>query len=307
MTTRIWKAAFLSAAMLVSIVSLTAQTVRTDNMGRDLKPTGKGFGERDTTPVDSAAAEAILPPANGISYHGGPVMTSTKNIYYIWYGTWSTNAKSILTNLAQTEGGSPYFNINTTYHNGSGTPVSNSISYQTSTTNNYLQGKSLSDSAIKTIVSNAISSGALPKDTNGIYFVLTASDVNETSGFCTQYCGWHTHGTISGSDIKYAFIGNPARCLSSCAAQSTSPNGDAGADGAASILAHEMEEAATDPDLNAWYDSRGEENADKCAWTFGTEHTASNGSKYNVTFGSRQYLIQRNWVNASGGYCSMSF
>ena len=42
----------------------------------------------------------------------------------------------------------------------------------------------------------------------------------------------------------------------------------------ASVIAHELEEAATDPDLNAWYDSRGYENADKCAWTFGTTYTA---------------------------------
>ena len=46
----------------------------------------------------------------------------------------------------------------------------------------------------------------------------------------------------------------------------------------ASIIAHELEEAATDPDLNAWYDSRGDENADKCAWTFGTTYTAANGA-----------------------------
>ncbi|MGZ4787814.1 MAG: hypothetical protein ACXVZX_04790 [Terriglobales bacterium] len=308
MTTRIWRAALAYAAMLIFVASLSAQTVRTDNTGRDLKPTGKGWGERDNTPVNpNEPSTLVVPPANGISYHGGPVMTSTKNVYVIWYGTWSSTAKSILTNMLQYEGGSPYFNINTTYYNGGGTHVSNSISYQGSTTNNYAQGKSLSDSAIKTIVSNAITSGVFPKDTTGVYFVLTASDVNETSGFCTQYCGWHTHGSISGSDIKYSFVGNPARCLSACAAESTSPNGDAGADGAASIIAHELEEAATDPDLNAWYDSSGEENADKCAWTFGTTHTASNGSKYNVTFGSRQYLIQRNWVNASGGYCAMSY
>ena len=25
----------------------------------------------------------------------------------------------------------------------------------------------------------------------------------------------------------------------------------------------------TDPQLNAWYDQQGDENADKCAWTFG--------------------------------------
>jgi hypothetical protein len=104
-------------------------------------------------------------------------------------------------------------------------------------------------------------------------------------------------------------VGNPDRCPSACEAQTTSPNGNAGADGMVSIVAHELEEASTDPDLNAWYDSRGEENADKCAWTFGTESTASNGSKYNLTLGpnNTHYLVQRNWVNASGGYCSMSY
>jgi hypothetical protein len=131
--------------------------------------------------------------------------------------------------------------------------------------------------------------------------------VTASSGFCTQYCGWHTKGSIGGATIKYAFIGNPDRCPSSCAAQTTSPNGNAGADGMASIISHELEEAVTDPELNAWYDRRGEENADKCAWTFGTEQTAPNGSKYNVVLGSREFLIQQNWVNASGGKCAMSF
>ena len=53
----------------------------------------------------------------------------------------------------------------------------------------------------------------------------------------------------------------------------------------ASIIAHELEEAVTDPDLNAWYDSRGYENADKCAWTFGTTYTAANGAEANMTLG----------------------
>jgi hypothetical protein len=74
----------------------------------------------------------------------------------------------------------------------------------------------------------------------------------------------------------------------------------------ASIIAHELEEATTDPDLNAWYDTRGYENADKCAWTFGTTSGPS-GAKYNMTLGTRNYLIQRNWVNASGGYCALSY
>ncbi|HEX7530831.1 MAG TPA: hypothetical protein VF333_06795, partial [Pyrinomonadaceae bacterium] len=78
-------------------------------------------------------------------------------------------------------------------------------------------------------------------------------------------------------------------------------------DGMASIIAHELEEAVSDPNLNAWYDSRGAENADKCAWTFGTTFTTSNGALANMTMGGRNWLIQRNWVNASGGFCAKSY
>ncbi len=50
----------------------------------------------------------------------------------------------------------------------------------------YPYGTSLSDANIQSIVSDAIVGGHLPNDTTGIYFVLTSSDVNEASGFCTQ-------------------------------------------------------------------------------------------------------------------------
>lgn len=278
----------------------------------DLRPDGHGFVTREAQARVQAQNELLSaarrPRGNGINYHGGPVLLGTVNAYYIWYGNWSGNsAMTILTNFGSNIGGSSYENINTTYTNGSGQHVSGLVHFAGSTTDNYSQGTSLSDAGVQAVVSSAISSGRLPKDTNAVYFVLTSSDVNESSGFCTVYCGWHTDGTISGSDIKYAFIGNPDRCPSACEAQSTGPNGNAGADGMASIIAHEMEEAISDPDLNAWYDSSGEENADKCAWTFGTVSTAPNGSAYNITLGGAHYLIQQNWVNASGGFCAMSF
>jgi hypothetical protein len=257
------------------------------------------------------------PSSNGISWHGGPVMTGTPTAYFIWYGNWSQangtdNAagQSILTSLAQSIGGSPYFGINKTYYAGTSQTTANSVSgavaYGGSTTVGYTHGTSLSDAVIQQVVFEAINASALPYNTNGVYFVLTSSDVTASSGFCTNYCGWHTAGTLRTSgDIKYSFVGNAARCPASCEAQTTSPNGNAGADAMASIFAHELEEAVTDPNLNAWYDTRGQENADKCAWTFGTTFSAANGSKYNVILGNTQYLIQRNWVNASGGFCSM--
>jgi hypothetical protein len=136
--------------------------------------------------------------------------------------------------------------------------------------------------------------------------VLTSKEVNETSGFCSQYCAWHAHGTIGGKDIKYGFIGNPEQCPSSCSAvnSTTAPNQDVAGDAMANTIAHELAEATTDPDLNAWYDRRGYENADKCAWKFGNVDTS--GGWTNVNFGGRNWLLQQNWINSGGGSCTLT-
>jgi len=246
---------------------------------------------------------------NGISYHGGPLLLGTTNVYYIWYGDWTQDpaAQPILTDLASNLGGSPYFNINTTYYNASNQFVSNSVHFAGATTDSYSQGPVLTDITVQSVVQNAISSGKLPLDTNAVYFVLTSPDVQEATGFGFVYCGWHTNGTINGADVKYSFVGDPATAwMNTCADQSTGPNGGGGGDAMASVVSHELEEAVTDPDLDAWYDSSGNENADKCAWTFNPTYTAPNGALANMKLGTRDYLIQRNWVNASGGFCALS-
>ena len=311
-----------AVSCLAFAVSNVAQGASVLTSDEELVPTGKGWGERPSPgpgpgqgmgqgqgqPQGNGKPSRPGGSSNGIDYHGGPVMTAgAKNVYFIWYGNWAGNsATQILPDLMSNLGGSSYFGINTTYYNASNVHVSNYVHYFGSATDAYSHGTSLSDSAIQAVVAGAITSGSLPQDTEGVYFVLTSSDVTASSGFCTQYCGWHTHGTIGGKDIKYSFVGNPDRCPSACAEQTTGPNGNAGADGMASIMAHELEEAVTDPDLNAWYDRRGMENADKCAWTFGTQYTVGNGAKANMRLGARDFLIQQNWVNASGGYCALS-
>ena len=253
----------------------------------------------------AAVPEAKVAP---IRYHGGPIMLGVIHMYYIWYGNWSGNtATAILTDFADTVGGSLYFNINTTYTDASGGRVSNTVTFAGSTEDDYSRGLTLSDTAVEAVVADAISSKRLPSDPQGVYFVLTSADVSESSGFCSQYCGWHTHVTVTGNDIKYAFVGNPDRCITSCAAQSAGPNGNAGADGMVSIIAHELEEVVTDPDLDAWFDANGAENADKCAWTFGSTYTAPNGAMANMHLGSRDYLIQQNWSAGSGQHCALAF
>jgi hypothetical protein len=246
-----------------------------------------------------------------ITWHGGPVI-GTPTVYLIWYGNWnqsngSDNAagQQIVRDFAHSIGGSNYFQINTTYSGvGGGVNYSDSNQY----TDTGSQGTRLSDSKVFAVVKNAINGGHLPYDANGVYFVLTSSNVSETSGFCSQYCGWHTAGNNSnGARIRYSFVGNANRCLSACSAQTTGPNGNAGVDAMISVIAHELEESTTDPDLNAWYDSNGAENGDKCAWTFGQNQTQlPSGAWYNVTLGARNYLIQRN-LAASDSKCYMDY
>ena len=202
----------------------------------DIHPSGR---QGETNGSTSAKAST-----SGIVYHGGPILRGTTNIYYIWYGNWSGNtATTILTDLASSIGGSGYFNINTTYYDASNVHVTNSVHYVSSTVDSYSQGTSLTDAQIGAVVSNALP--VLGTDQNGVYFVLTSADVTASSGFCTQYCGWHTYSRTSG--VKYAFVGNPDRCPASCSMQ-TAPNDNAGADVIANAQIHKISDIPPLPD-----------------------------------------------------------
>jgi len=290
-------------------------------------PSGKGWSVNidDATAPQSAAVQqsaavwqsiARNSKSNGIIYHGGRIMPNTVHVYFIWYGNWTggkahSDSQTTVTLLESLYarvggvGGSKYASTLSTYADTTAT-VSGSYYLAGAISDNYSQGKNLSDASVKQVVTSAIQSGKLPKDTNALYFVLTSSDVNETSGFCTKYCGWHDHGTILKSDIKFGFVGNSDRCAASCEAQMQSPNGDSGADGMASVLTHETAESLTDPDFNAWYDAAGQEVGDKCAWTYGPVTGQVGYGAYNQSFNGHNFLLQMLWENSRGGGCVQS-
>jgi len=143
-------------------------------------PNGKGQGV-EASDVHQNANPHHGGGGNGISYHGGPVILGTTNVHFIWYGqsSWpNSTQKSILENYPSSVGGSGYFNINTTYYDGSNNHVSNSVHFSGSVGHSETYGTSLSDAQIKQIVADTN-----PTDTNGVYFVLTGPDVTASSGF----------------------------------------------------------------------------------------------------------------------------
>jgi hypothetical protein len=306
--------AFVVLAALAPFMSVLAQDGK---IVHPLNPDGKpeGFIAEQTYDRIGRIRAALTSGGTGamtpLQYHNGPLI-NTPVVYIIWYGNWNQSngsdtpaGQQIIRDWANSVGGTPHFQLNSSYA-VAGKPISGNVSYGGDTTDSGTR-TSLSDNQIRTVVNNAITSGRLPYNANGVYFVVTSSNVTASSGFCTQYCGWHTSATLTNGKVRYSFVGNAKRCLSSCAAQTTvSPNGNPGVDGSVSVLTHELEEAVTDPDLNAWWsNSTGAENADTCAWTFGhSQFQTGNGSWANMTFGGRNWLIQRNlWKTGSTFLC----
>jgi hypothetical protein len=268
-------------------------------------------------PNPGASARAKPSGGNtGIFYHGGPIFHATKVAAIYWSSatiynngpapaTTGSGAKdgSLVGFFLRNLGGSPYFNINTTYFDGTGTHVGNSVTYTQFWADGNGPAGAVSDAQVQQEVLNAFTGGKLTYDPSTLYVVFSGPGVNLGGGFGTQYCAYHGHFSAAEGDVKYAVLpydwSDPLGCS---AITGSGPNGDPGADTEVNTLAHETEETTTDEDLNAWFDRRGFENADKCAWTFGSTY-ASNGSTANMNLGGKDFLIQRNWVNASGGGC----
>ncbi len=78
------------------------------------------------------------------------------------------------------------------------------------------------------------------------------------------------------------------------------PNGDVPSDAAVNVASHEITEATTDPELNAWWDSaNGEEIGDLCAWMFGT--TSWDGGLANQMWNGDFYDLQLEYDNHASG------
>ncbi len=250
-----------------------------------------------------------------VTYHGGAV-TSGSSIYLIFYGDFSNSTTPlILSDLLSMGQSAPYWKILSTYYStitGPKTPITAGPMLGAVAYDPYSYGKALSQSNVYYIAKKAIQANGWTFNTNNLYFVIGSKDVT-MSGQCTQYCGWHTSSYNGNAQLRYAWAGSGLACPSGCIPHQNgaiSPNGNIEADGLASIISHEVSEFMSDPDLRSWYDINYSENADKCAWTFGPQYTTPNGGRANMKVGSRDFLIQQNWVNSPdslGGYCALSY
>ena len=265
----------------------------------------------------------------GITYHGGPVLQAATNVAAIYWagstiypggptpgtnGAGTTDGSNVGYFMSHI-GGSPYFNINTTYTNAAGLAIRNVVNYTQFWANNSYNVPGtktrVTDANMLSMLQYAFNNGKLAYDPNTLYAIFTAGTVNLGGGFGTQYCAYHSWGnvTIAGvsRQVLYAAMPDAYAKASACSNGTASPNNDPHGDAVVSVLVHEIEETTTDMNGNAWYDAQGYENADKCAWNFGTTFTTANGGVANVTLGTKSFLVQQNWINSGTGGCRLSW
>ncbi|MDB4948978.1 MAG: phosphate-responsive 1 family protein [Gemmatimonadetes bacterium] len=263
----------------------------------------------------------------GITYHAGPVILTPKvaSVYWsaarIYNGgptpgtTGAGTADGSLIGYFLTHiGGTPYFNILTTYTNGSGQHPANSLAYTQFWANNTYGvpsgTTSVSDASMLAMLQYAFNTGKLTYDANTLYQIFTSGSVNLGGGFGTQYCAYHSDGfvTVGGVSKHVLYAAQPYAYAkaSACTPGYASPNADPAADAEVNQVIGQINRAVTDPYGTGWYDSSGLENMDRCAWTFGATFPSGSGVA-NVTVGTKSFLIQQNWVNVSPGYCALRY
>jgi hypothetical protein len=232
-----------------------------------------------------------------MTYHGGPVLHTNTTTAIFWGSEWSaasfqgdkvTGIDTFFGGL----GGSSFASTSTEYGDGSGN-VTTSSSYH----GHVFDLSTAPRRAIQ--VSDAVAEACKVTndnpDPNGVYFLYTSTGAGHVN-----YCAWHSHGTCSnGASVQVAYMPN-IDGIAGCDPQDTTTGHSEGLAALVNVTSHEWSEAITDPALNAWYDSSGEENGDKCAWSFHND----------VSVGGQQWKVQMEWSNAAynagTGYANLS-
>ena len=251
--------------------------------------------------------------------HGGPVLTTNQTYAIYWQpSNWSQQFPSGYSTLIDQYFGDVAADSGKTSNVYYTATQYSGITYQSSFIGSGVDNSPLpasgcsdpgtsvcvTDAQLQTEIKNYIAAHGLPKNGNTQYFVFTAPGVGSCSGTdCAYsvYCAYH--GWIGSGSTAIIYANQPyVENASGCDA-GHHPNSLPG-DAALNVVSHEHNEAITDPFGNAWYDLRGYENGDKCAWSWGSP-TGSGSTAYNQTINGHHYMLQLEYSNAQRG-CVMS-
>jgi hypothetical protein len=297
----------LAAAVLVGVTGVALA----DSGGQPARE-GHMFGI-----VPSLHSASRTSGSGNLSYHGGPV-EHTNTVYAIYWvpsgytvsSDYTTVINRFFGDVAADNGKTTnVYYAGTQYYDGSGNVTyASTFAGSTTDTNAYPpNGCSdsytqvcLSDSQIQSEIQKVVAANHWPTGGSTEYFMFTAKGVGSCSGSScafSNYCAYHSWIGSGSSEILYANMPYADTVPSACDAGQHPNNSDA--DATINVTSHEHNETITDPNGNAWYDRRGYEDGDKCAWNFGTQLGSTAYGQYNQVINGHDYELQQEWSNAT--------
>lgn len=129
------------------------------------------------------------------------------NIADIYYGNWVKEDRELLDDFQTSLGDSVWWKMMKKYYyqkdrNAEKIYYNGELPYAKAVVDEYSHGKNLKGKAIPDIIRAQVASGNLPKDSKGVYVLVSSPDVAETMSypggsarFCHDYCGYHMSST----------------------------------------------------------------------------------------------------------------
>ena len=233
-----------------------------------------------------ARAARIRPRrSNELSYHGGVggigVETAPRVYVVFWGSQWSSDPSgeaTLVQNFLNGVGGSSWLNSvtqycqavasGTVYCNGAGTAAGNPSGILVgvwfdngSAAPSRPSQSNLASEAVR--AAGHFGNTSASSNTSAQYVIATAHG-NNSSGFGTQYCAYHSSTSSSYGNVAYTNLPYITDAGASCGANFNGLGPNAGI---TIVEGHEMAETISDQFPNGgWLDSGGAENGDKCAW-----------------------------------------
>jgi hypothetical protein len=228
-------------------------------------------------------------------WHSGAIMTTTATSAIFWGPSWVTGPGDKISGMDTWYSGFGNSNYAGTSDEYTGTngQVTSTVIYGGHFMDSTTASGGSKTSAILAEVCKVVPSPVA----NGYYAVYTDIPRGHSG-----YCAYHSYGSCGATPVQFAFFWKMDGDAG-CDPQSTVAGESQGLAAIANVSGHELSEARTDPRNGGWYDSSGQENGDKCAWTFNVPYvTFSNGSKWKVQgeWSNNAYNSGTGYPNSSG-------
>jgi hypothetical protein len=223
-------------------------------------PNGLHVPDQTRPPINDSSTSFNPGGSPSLSYHGGRLLQRVQIVPVFWKSSFGNSvSSSALASFYSRYVSSPAMDWLMEYSGGLQSITRGSVLATRSTPSSTLT--TVNDSTIRTTLTGMVNNGTLPAPSSDTLYVIQfpkSVTINSGSGVsCTNFCAYHQHFSLNGTDAAYAVLPDFNNSCGKCGSTLNDFT---------MFASHEIIEAVTDPSVGSgWYDGNtGKEIGDIC-------------------------------------------